>query len=94
MAVGAEGAFTEGLKEFGALDAFSPGAFGDGLLDSTWLSVCSVGAGDCLALQPTVSPMPAMASPPTASAIPRVKPVFFMGFLYHEARHSPQFIGR
>jgi hypothetical protein len=72
--VGAGFADTEGLKELGDLDlgAFSPGRFWADLFDSIGFSVCSVGDGACLALQPTVNPVPTMANPPTISAKPRL----------------------
>ena len=67
-AVCAGGAFTEGAKEFPL------GVFAVGALESMVFCTDSVGAGDCLALQPTVSPIPTIATPPTHSAIRRVKP--------------------
>jgi hypothetical protein len=78
--VGAGFAVTGGSKDLGALvlGAFSPGPFWADLFDSIGLSVCSVGDGACLALQPTVNPVPTMANPPTISAIPRLKFEFFI----------------
>lgn len=78
--VGAGFAVIEGLKELGVLvlGAFSPGPFWVDLFDSIGFSVCSVGDGACLALQPTVNPVPTMANPPTTSAIPRLKFEFFI----------------
>ena len=62
-AVGAGGAFTAGATEFPDLVT----------LASTLPWVCSVGAGACFALQPTVSPMPTMAAAPAHNATRRVK---------------------
>ena len=72
-AVGADGALTGGAKEFPDLVT----------LASTLFCAGSAGAGDCFALQPTVSPMPTMAAPPTHRAIRRVKGGVFIGGTLH-----------
>ena len=68
-AVGAAGAFTEGATELPPLVT----------LASTLFCAGSVGAGACFALQPTVSPIPAIATAPAHSAIRRVKREVYMG---------------
>ena len=72
---GAAGLFAEGRFTFGP-GVFAVGliAFAVGLTSFEPTLVCdgSVGAGDSLAAQPAIRPMPRIADPPAHSAIRRV----------------------